>query len=56
MHNLILPVEEPKAEPDEDAGRKAYPGSEWVRGTVSYKENTESRGAAGAALNFYKKE
>ncbi len=28
MHNLILPVEEPKAEPDEDAGRKAYPGSD----------------------------
>lgn len=27
MHNLILPVEEPKAEPDEDAERKAYPGS-----------------------------
>ena len=28
MHNLILPVEEPKAESDEDAGRKPYPGSD----------------------------
>ena len=28
LHNLILPVEEPKAEPDEDAGRKPYQGSD----------------------------
>lgn len=28
LHNLILPVEEPKAEPDEDAERKPYQGSD----------------------------
>lgn len=28
LHNLILPVEEPKAEPDEDADRKPYQGSD----------------------------
>ena len=28
MHNLILPEEEPKAEPDEDAERRAYQGSD----------------------------
>lgn len=28
MHNLILPVEEPESEPDEDAERKVYQGSD----------------------------